>query len=255
MSKTVFAVAAHPDDIEFMMSGTMFLLKEAGCELHYMNIANGDCGTAQYDKPTIARIRREESMAAARYLGAHFHESLTSDLEVFYDLRTLARMTAVIREVQPDILLTHYPFDYMEDHCNTCKLAVSAAFNRGMVNFGTEPPRAAFNKPVSVYHAMPHGLRDPLKNPVLPELLVDVTSVIEKKREMLSLHRSQKEWLDLSQGMDAYVREMEMETLAIGKMSGNFKNAEGWILHNHLGFCGPEDNPLRELLQTKAQLK
>ena len=41
---TVLAIAAHPDDIEIFMSGTFMLLKEAGYELHYMNVANGCCG-------------------------------------------------------------------------------------------------------------------------------------------------------------------------------------------------------------------
>ena len=253
MSKVVFAAVAHPDDIEFMMSGTMLLLREAGCELHYMNIANGDCGTAEYDKTTIAKIRRTEGMAAAQYMGAHFHESLVSDLEVFYDLPTLSRMTAVMRDVKPDILLVQYPFDYMEDHCNAMKLAVSAAFNRGMVNAPCDPPRPTFEHTVAVYHALPHGLHDPLKKAVIPELFVDVSTLIPQKREMLSKHVSQKHWLDLSQGMDAYLNDMEEETLAVGRLSGTFRNAEGWILHNHLGFCGPNDNPLVELLGNKVK--
>ena len=43
--KHAFAVAAHPDDIEFVMAGTLILLRRAGYELHYMNIANGCCGS------------------------------------------------------------------------------------------------------------------------------------------------------------------------------------------------------------------
>ena len=31
------AIAAHPDDIEFMMAGTLCLLREAGWEIHYLN--------------------------------------------------------------------------------------------------------------------------------------------------------------------------------------------------------------------------
>jgi len=253
MSKTVFAAVAHPDDIEFMMSGTMFLLKDAGCELHYMNICNGDCGTARHDKLTIARIRREEGMEAARYMGAHFHDSLVSDLEIFYDLPTLSRMTAIMREVRPDILLVQYPFDYMEDHCNASKLAVSAAFNRGMLNAPCSPARENYNDPVAIYHALPHGLHDPLRKRVIPQFFVDVSSVTGRKREMLSKHRSQKEWLDVSQGMDAYLNDMEDETLAVGKESKAFKNAEGWIMHSHLGFCGPDDNPIKELLGDKTR--
>ena len=42
MAKVAFAIACHPDDIEFMMAGTLTRLKEdLGYEIHYMNIANG----------------------------------------------------------------------------------------------------------------------------------------------------------------------------------------------------------------------
>ena len=43
--KTAIAIAAHPDDIEFYMAGTLLLLKRAGYEIHYMNVANGNCGS------------------------------------------------------------------------------------------------------------------------------------------------------------------------------------------------------------------
>ena len=36
----VLAAAAHPDDIEFMMAGTLLLLKRAGAEIHMWNLAN-----------------------------------------------------------------------------------------------------------------------------------------------------------------------------------------------------------------------
>jgi LmbE family N-acetylglucosaminyl deacetylase len=42
----VLAAAAHPDDIEFMMAGTLLRLKDAGCEIHLWNLANGCCGSA-----------------------------------------------------------------------------------------------------------------------------------------------------------------------------------------------------------------
>ena len=43
--KTAFALVAHPDDIEFMMAGTLVLLGQLGYELHYMNLANGSAGS------------------------------------------------------------------------------------------------------------------------------------------------------------------------------------------------------------------
>ena len=44
-SHAAFAIGAHPDDIEFYMAGTLLLLKQAGCEIHYMNLASGNCGS------------------------------------------------------------------------------------------------------------------------------------------------------------------------------------------------------------------
>lgn len=254
MSKTVFAIAAHPDDIEFMMSGTMFLLKEAGCKLHYMNIANGDCGTAIHDREEIAAIRRLEAMNAAEYMGATFHESITSDLEIFYNKEAMARITAVIREVNPDIVLVQYPNDYMEDHNNAARLAVSATFNRGMRNAPVSPYVKPVEKEVTVYHALPYGLYDPMRNLIKPEMYVDVTSVIENKKTMLGMHTSQKEWLDVSQGMDSYIIEMERQAELCGSLSGSYKYAEGWIRRLHLGFCQPDSNPLADILARKVKI-
>ena len=64
MSIRVFALGCHPDDIEFMMAGTLFLLKDAGCELHYMALANGSCGTTRHSIEEIVRIRRQEAQNA-----------------------------------------------------------------------------------------------------------------------------------------------------------------------------------------------
>ena len=60
MTERVFAIAAHPDDIEFLMAGTLILMRRAGCEVHYMCIANGSCGTAELGREDIVRIRRAE---------------------------------------------------------------------------------------------------------------------------------------------------------------------------------------------------
>jgi len=122
----VFAVAAHPDDIEFLMAGTLILMRRAGCEVHYLCIANGSCGTAELERDEIVRIRQGEARAAAESIGAVYHESLVDDLEIFYEKGLLARVAALVRKVSPDVLLTHSPVDYMEDHQNAARLAVTA---------------------------------------------------------------------------------------------------------------------------------
>lgn len=248
MPKHVFAVGAHPDDIEFMMAGTLILLGRAGYELHYMTIANGSCGTEQYDVETIVKMRRQESINAAEYVGATYHESLVNDLEIFYEKSLLQQVGAVIREVAPEIILTHAPWEYMEDHTNTCRLVQTAAFTRGMRNFPVEPPRPPVHKPVTLYHALPYGLRNPLGQRVHPGMFVDISEVLATKRKMLALHTSQKTWLDISQGVDAYLNTMEKMCREVGRMSERFTYAEGWTRHLPLGY-GPEGaDPLRDAL-------
>lgn len=249
MTQRAFAVAAHPDDIEFVMSGTLLRLHAAGYELHYLNIANGCCGSLETDAETTARLRRDEARAAAAALQATFHESLTNDLEIFYDLPTLRRLTSIMRDVAPEILLVHSPQDYMEDHMNACRLAVTAAFSRGMPNFAVVPPRPAISQPVTLYHAQPHGNCDGLRNPVTPEFYVDVTDMMPQKRAALALHQSQKRWLDASQGMDSYLNTMESLCRDVGSLSRHFACAEGWRRHSHLGFCQEHDDPLRRALR------
>src|SRR5437660_11523962 len=193
--KVAMAVAAHPDDIEFYMAGTLLLLREAGYEVHYMTLASGSCGSLQHSPAKMRRIRSAESKRAAAILRATFHPSLVDDLEVLYELSSLRRLAAVIRQVNPTIVLTHSPQDYMEDHTNTSRLAVTAAFARGMPNFRTTPARKHIPGDITVYHALPHGLRGPLNEAVTPEFFINTAAVHERKRRALAAHASQKEWL------------------------------------------------------------
>jgi N-acetylglucosamine malate deacetylase 1 len=246
--KIALAMGAHPDDIDFMMSGTLLMLKAAGYEIHYMNVANGNRGSQEFDAGQTAKIRREESLQAAKILGAEFHESICNDLEILYTTDLLQRLTAVVREVKPTIVLTNSPWDYMEDHINTCRLAVSASFSRGMPNFETIPLRPAIEQDVTVYHALPYGLCDGLGKPVVPGTFVNTTSVYKTKLEALASHKSQQNWLDVSQGLNSYLSVMKEMSLEIGKLSGKFEYAEGWHRHSYLGFCAKDADPLCDAL-------
>ena len=252
MNRRVFAIAAHPDDIEFVMAGTLLHLRDAGYEIHYMNVANGCCGSSVTDAATTARIRRQEAMNACQMIGATFHESLANDLEIFYDRPTLSRLAAIMREVSPEIVLTHSPADYMEDHMNTCRLAVTAAFARGMPNFIVDPPTPAIDRPITVYHAQPHGNRDALGHSVRPDIFVDIGAEIETKAAMLAAHVSQKQWLDESQGLDSYIESMRGLSRDVGSLSGCFTYAEGWRRHSELGFCAADADPLVAALEPEC---
>jgi len=254
MTKRAFAIAAHPDDVEFTMAGTLILLKESGYEIHLMHIANGSCGSLELPAEEIASVRTGEAKTAAELIGAIHHPPLVNDIDILYDKPLIARVGAIMREVSPEIVLTHSPQDYMEDHMIACRLTVTAAFCRGMPNFPTDPPRDAVTQPVTLYHAQPHGNRDPLGEPVTPSIFVDITGVIECKRDMLNCHQSQKIWLDHSQGMDSYLNTMQELAREVGIMSGRFQYAEGFRRHTHYGLCDETADPLAKSLGTSANM-
>jgi|SRR5687768_3857866 len=245
---SAIAIAAHPDDIEFVMAGTLCLLQQAGWDIHYLNVSTGNLGSMKTKSAETARIRRAEARAAARRLGATWHPPFCNDLEIFYDDRTLRRLAATIREVNPAVILTHSPQDYMEDHMTTARLAITAAFARGIPGYRSTPPRAIAPGPVTIYHASPHGLRDWLRQAIVPGAFVDTTTVHRRKREALECHESQGQFLDATQRMNSYLRTMDEFSLAMGRMSRRFKYAEGWRRHLHWGFCEEGDDPLRDAL-------
>lgn len=249
---TVLAAVAHPDDIEFLYAGTLLLLKAAGCTVHYWNLANGCLGSMVHPPEELARIRFAESEESARLVGATLHPPLFDDLAVFYDRLSLSRVASVVRTIQPQIILTHSLQDYMEDHQNVARLIITAAFSRSIPAFQTEPAAAPYSRATRIYHAAPHGLHDGMNTPFQPDLLVDIASVIDTKERMLSCHRSQKDWLEASQGMGAYTTEMVAmgRTMAAGT---SLEFAEGWRRHSHLGFCQPTFDPLTEILAPFVQ--
>ena len=248
MAKIAMAVAAHPDDIEFGMGGTMIMLGKAGYELHYMTIGNGSCGSAIISAEEIVAVRSVEARNAAALIGAVFHDPLVADLEIFYEQPLIRKLCAIVREVNPEILLIPSPQDYMEDHSTSSRLMVTAAFCRNLRNYETDPPSPHIDSEMCVYHAMPHMLQDQLRKPINPDFFVDITEVLDAKREMLSCHASQRQWLDSSQGIDNYLSMMEKMAAEVGRMSGQFAFAEGWRTHSHMGFGSDEFDPLGEAL-------
>ena len=150
---------------------------------------------------------------------------------------------------KPSIVLAHSPVDYMEDHEQACRIAVSAAFARGMPNLESDPPVEPYFGPVTVYHAQPHGNKTPLGEAVRPDFAIDITDVIERKTAALACHACQMEWLDQSQGMNSYLQTMHDLSSEVGQWTGKFAFAEGWRKRQHWGFCGPGDDPLRNVLK------
>ncbi|MGB7327047.1 MAG: PIG-L family deacetylase [Rubripirellula sp.] len=245
---TALAIAAHPDDIEFLFAGTMLQLAARGWDLHYANLCDGSRGSTTMNMVDCAAKRLAEAQAACKVLGATFHHPIYHDMEACYTTANLAKVTAIVRKAKPSIVLTHSPIDYMEDHEIACRLAVSGAFSHGMPNLESDPAVPVYNDPVTVYHGQPVHNRLPTGELVVPHFYVDIANVIDRKIDSLACHESQKQWLDESQGQDSYLQTAREVGAEVGSMSGKFEFAEGWRRREHWGFCGANDDPLAETL-------
>ena len=96
MPRRRLAIFAHPDDIEFVAAGTLLGLREAGYEIHYLNLSDGCCGSTIYSRDELARMRAEEARAACDLAGAVYHPPIGHDLDIFYDRPTLTRVAAIV---------------------------------------------------------------------------------------------------------------------------------------------------------------
>lgn len=108
----VLAVMAHPDDVDFGAAGTVRSWVQAGIEVSYAIITNGDAGGFDPEVPRseIPRIRQAEQRAAAAVLGVddvHFLGYRDGELTVTHELRR--DISRVIRQVRPERMLIQSP--------------------------------------------------------------------------------------------------------------------------------------------------
>lgn len=108
----VLVIAAHPDDVDFGLAGTVARWAAAGIEVRYCVVTDGDAGGSDRSvpRPQMAALRRREQTAAAAQVGVHDLRFLgypDGRLEPTLQLRKdLAR---VIRQVRPDRVVCPSP--------------------------------------------------------------------------------------------------------------------------------------------------
>jgi LmbE family N-acetylglucosaminyl deacetylase len=247
MPDTALSILAHPDDAEFLCAGALLrLAREHGWQMHIATMTAGDCGTAELPAEAISRIRRAEGARAAATAGGHYHCLDERDLLIFYNERTLEKVTRLLRQVRPRLVFTHSPADYMLDHEMTSTIVRAATFGAPIPNFLADrelgPPLEHIPH---LYYCDPIEGKDALGRDVPPGFCIDISSVIEPKAAMLACHASQRDWLLKHHGMDQYVKAMRDWGAARGRGCG-VAFAEGF--RQHLGHSYPQENLLLELL-------
>jgi len=242
--KVVLSIGAHPDDAEFMYAGTLALLHERRWQVHIATMAPGDCGTVQYSREEISRIRKDEAAAGAALLDGQYHCLECGDIFIMYDRPTLLKTIELVRKVRPTIVLTLSPSDYMVDHEMASKLAQTACFCCGVVNVET-PGVEPFEPIPHLYYADPVDGKDKLGADISPGMIVDTSGVMDTKEKMLCCHKSQRDWLLKHHGIDEYVAAMK----GLGRKRGaDIGRDFGEGFRQHLGHAYPHDNILKKEL-------
>lgn len=246
-ARRALALMAHPDDAEIFCGGSLALLQEQGWEIHIASMTPGDCGSAEHAASEIAGIRRAEGAAAAAKIQGRYHCLDRRDLRIFFDEPTLQAAVEVVRTVDPDVVFTHPPQDYMPDHETTSIAARAACFAAPAPNFdtGRRPAAPPTKRIPHLYYASPASGTNIFGEPAAYSVFVDVSSVIGLKADMLSCHASQREWLRAQHGMDHYVEEMKRWGAALGERIG-VEYAEAF--RQHVGHPYPGDDLLTEIL-------
>lgn len=243
----VLALFAHPDDAEFLCAGTLFLLADRGAQIHLATATAGDCGSTILPAREISRLRLKEAQRAASMLGAQFTCLKEKDLLVFYDRPRLCKVMELVRRVDPALVLTHSPSDYMLDHETASRLCQTACFGAMAPNFrtGLRNPAKPLRAIPHLYYAQPIGSTDILGKEVIPHFCVNIEAGLERKERMLTCHESQQSWLKSQQGLSGPVDNMRKMAARTGAHVG-LQWAEGF--RQHLGQGFPQDDLLSTVL-------
>ncbi len=188
---TVLAIICHPDDMEINCGGTLLKCKERGDRVVVCNLCNGNLGHMEIMPEELAAIRDAEAKRSCDIGGFEHISCGFGDLDLYPDNKEARdKVVKVIREVDPDFIITHFPDDYMADHVATSKLVFDASFAASVPHYSMDIKGSA--KVVPIYYMQPdNGTSNSFK----PTEYVDVTDYVDKKIEMLSCHESQVVWL------------------------------------------------------------
>jgi len=191
----VLAVMAHPDDVDFGWAGSVATMTDAGIEVVYCLVTDGDAGGSETGiaREDMAPLRRDEQRAAAAIVGVHELHFLgypDGRVEASLDLRR--DITRVIRSVRPNRVLSQSPdrnwdriYASHPDHLATGEATVSAVYPDAR-NRWAHPELAAEGCEPWTVDALWMGIgREAATH------YIDITKAVERKIEALMSHKSQ----------------------------------------------------------------
>jgi LmbE family N-acetylglucosaminyl deacetylase len=189
--RSAMTIFAHPDDAEFIVSGTVARWTGAGCEVTFVVITSGNVGThnAADTREGLARMREAEQREAARVLGVKNVVFLGyDDCELAPTLELRRRLVREIRKHRPEVVICGDPQawffeDYYinhPDHRAAATAALEAVFPCAEMEL-LWPEEGAAHEVRAVYVCATHS----------PNTWIDITATIDTKIASLRAYGSQ----------------------------------------------------------------
>ncbi len=191
-------ITAHPDDVDFGAAGSVANMTDAGIEVTYCLVTDGDAGGFDQTiaRPQMALLRREEQTRAAKEVGV---ESLVflgfRDGQVEYNLELRCALSRVIREVRPQRVLSQSPelnlgriYASHPDHLATAQATIAAVYPDSRNPFAYPELLDEGLEPWTVPELWVMGLGAPANHAMHVE---DITDNIDRKIRALLRHETQ----------------------------------------------------------------
>lgn len=220
-------VTAHPDDVDFGAGATIATWTDAGIDVTYCVITDGDAGGFDPNVPRseIPGIRRAEQITAAANCGVtdvRFLGYRDGELTVSHDLRR--DISRVIRQVRPQRVLIQSPernwqriYSSHPDHLAAGEAAIQAVYPDARNPFAH--PTLLQDEDLEDW-AVPEVWVMAAKD---PNHFVDVTDVLDRKLAALRAHESQTAHRD---DLEAMIRGwLAMNAKSAGLAEGRLAEA------------------------------
>ena len=190
----MLSVGAHAADFVWRSGGALALAAETGGTASVIALSYGERGESGelWKEPdqtieNVKRVRHAEAERAAAALGASFRCLDLGDYPLDVEGNALTRLTDAIRELAPDVILTHTDRDpFNPDHpvaFNAVERARALAAGAGV--------KSAFEtiNPPELLLFEPH---QPELCNFTPTTFLDISSVMERKRAAMAEMKAQR---------------------------------------------------------------
>ncbi|GAB4300688.1 MAG: bacillithiol biosynthesis deacetylase BshB1 [Ignavibacteriaceae bacterium] len=182
MNLDVLVFAAHPDDAELSMGGTIARFSKNNLKTGIIDLTRGELGTRG-----SAEQRQKEAFIAAMALKVSVRENLEiPDGDIKLNKENLNKVVIMIRRYKPKIVFAPYFNDRHPDHIDTSHLIKKAFFVSGLVKmktFDKEIAQEAFRPEKIYYYMQTYTFK--------PSFIVNISDTFETKMKSIEAYSTQ----------------------------------------------------------------